>query len=404
MHSYTISQQLVLTAWQKVKANGGAAGVDNVSIASFEDNLDNELYKLWNRMSSGSYMAPPVKRVEIAKADGKTRPLGIPTVADRVAQMVVKMTLEPEWDVKFHPSSYGYRPHRDAKQAVQAARQYCWKYKWVIDLDIKGFFDNLDHEHVLKFVSGATQNPWCKLYIKRWLTSGVVMPEGQIIKADKGTPQGGVISPLLANLYLHKVFDSWMQKYFPQNPFERYADDVIVHCTSQREAEQLLACIAERMARFGLTLHPEKTKIVSCSTEKVPRQIPQSFDFLGFTFRKRRAMRKDGKLFTSFLPAVSNKAKKSIVRAMRAWNIRRYGRLTLEMVSKQLNPQIRGWLNYYGAFYPSALERIRSIIEMRLIRWVQCKYPKSRASSRRAGTWLKLVKQHNPSLFAHWFM
>jgi RNA-directed DNA polymerase len=402
MHSYSISKHLVYAAWLKVKANDGVAGADNVSLEMFENNLKNELYKLWNRMSSGSYMAPSVKRVEIDKGDGKTRPLGIPTVADRVAQMVVKMTLEPEWDHKFHPSSFGYRPRRSAHQAVAAAKRHCWKYTWVIDLDIKGFFDNLNHDQLQKFVAQATANPWCKLYIKRWITAGVQMQNGDIHKAEKGTPQGGVISPLLANLYLHKVFDSWMQKYFPQNPFERYADDVIIHCWTQQEAEQLLSAVSQRMQRFNLTLHPEKTKIVYCGQAKVARTIPQSFDFLGFTFRRRTARRKDGKLFPNFAPAISNKAKQSIVKTMREWNVKQLTFLSIVTLSKKLNPQIRGWLNYYGAFYPSALHGIREAIECRLYKWTKCKYPKKRSSRTQVFTWLKQIKQWRPNLFAHW--
>lgn len=402
MHSYSISKHLVYAAWLKVKANRGVAGADNVSIELFENNLKNELFKLWNRMSSGSYMAPPVKRVEIAKSDGKRRPLGIPTVADRVAQMVVKMTLEPEWDSKFHSSSYGYRPKRSAHHAVQAARANCWKYSWVIDLDIKGFFDNLSHDQLQKFVAQATDNSWCKLYIKRWITAGVQMPSGDIQQAEKGTPQGGVISPLLANLYLHKVFDSWMQKYFPQNPFERYADDVVCHCRTEREAQQLLGAISERMQRFDLTLHPEKTKIVYCGRGKIKRTLAQSFDFLGFTFRRRTARRKDGKLFPSFAPAISNKAKKAIVNTMRAWSVRRLSALSIVTLSKKLNPQIRGWLNYYGAFYSSALQGIREAIECRLTKWVKGKYPQKRSRRLKAYSWLKQIKQWRPTLFAHW--
>lgn len=402
MHSYSISKHLVYAAWLKVKANRGVAGADNVSIELFENNLKNELFKLWNRMSSGSYMAPPVKRVEIAKSDGKRRPLGIPTVADRVAQMVVKMTLEPEWDSKFHSSSYGYRPKRSAHHAVQAARANCWKYSWVIDLDIKGFFDNLNHDQLQKFVAQATDNSWCKLYIKRWITAGVQMPSGDIQQAEKGTPQGGVISPLLANLYLHKVFDSWMQKYFPQNPFERYADDVVCHCRTEREAQQLLGAISERMQRFDLTLHPEKTNIVYCGRGKIKRTLAQSFDFLGFTFRRRTARRKDGKLFPSFAPAISNKAKKAIVNTMRAWSVRRLSALSIVTLSKKLNPQIRGWLNYYGAFYSSALQGIREAIECRLTKWVKGKYPQKRSRRLKAYSWLKQIKQWRPTLFAHW--
>jgi RNA-directed DNA polymerase len=402
MHSYTISKWLVHGAWLRVKANGGAAGADNISIEMFENNLENELYKLWNRMSSGSYMAPPVKRVEIAKSDGKMRPLGIPTVADRVAQMVVKMTLEPQWDRKFHAFSYGYRPNRSAHHAVQAARQHCWKYKWAIDLDIKGFFDNLDHECLLKFVAEATDKPWCNLYIKRWIKADVVMPNGERVSVEKGTPQGGVISPLLANLYLHKVFDSWMQKYFPQYPFERYADDIIVHCETQKGAAHLLCFITERMKQFHLTLHPEKTKMVFCGTEKAPKTIPRQFDFLGFTFRRRGAKSKSGSLFTGFLPAISNKAKKSIASSMRQWKIRSHKPLTFAKLSRKLNPQIRGWLNYYGAFYITEMKRILYRIDLKLIKWIRCKYSKKLASPRRATAWLNQVKRQCPRLFAHW--
>lgn len=402
MHSYSLSKHVVYAAWLKVKANGGAAGADNISIQMFEHNLQDELYKIWNRMSSGSYMAPPVKRVEIEKSDGKTRALGIPTVADRVAQMVVKMTLEAQWDQKFHSSSYGYRPKRSAHQAVAAARQNCWKYPWVIDLDIKGFFDNLNHEQLQKFVAQATENPWCKLYIKRWITAGIHMPDGEIQHAGKGTPQGGVISPLLANLYLHKVFDSWMQKYFPSKPFERYADDVIIHCKTQQEAEQLLQAVSHRMQRFDLTLHPEKTKIVYCGRNKIERTTPQSFDYLGFTFRRRSARRKDGKLFPNFSPAISNKAKQKIVKTMREWDVRKLVSLSIVSLSKKLNPHIRGWLTYYGKFYPSALHDIREALEFRLCAWTRCKYPKNRSSRKQAFTWLKQIKQQRPTLFAHW--
>lgn len=403
MHSYSISKQLVYAAWLKVKANAGIAGADNVCIDMFENNLENELYKLWNRMNSGSYMAPPVRRVEIAKSDGKLRPLGIPTVADRVAQMVVKMTLEPEWDRKFHASSFGYRPRRSAHHAVQAAKINCWKYSWVIDLDIKGFFDNLNHDQLLKCVAQATDNPWCKLYIKRWITAGVQMPDGELHKTAKGTPQGGVISPLLANLYLHKVFDSWMQKYFPQNPFERYADDIVCHCRTEHEAEQLLSAISRRMQRFDLTLHPEKTKIVYCGRrKKIERTKTQSFDFLGFTFRRRTVKRKDGKLVPGFVPAISNKARKAIVNTMSEWKVRRLSRLSIVTLSKKLNPQIRGWFTYYGAFYPSAMQGIREVIECRLTKWVKGKYPQKRSRRLNAYSWLKQIKQWRPTLFAHW--
>lgn len=402
VHSYDISKGLVCEAWQRVKANKGAAGADGMSIRAFENNLEDELYKLWNRMCSGSYMASAVKRVEIAKSDGKTRPLGIPTVGDRVAQMVVKMTLEAEWDHKFHPSSFGYRPRRSAHQAVEAARSNCWKYGWAIDLDIKGFFDNLSHEHLMAFVARGTQNPWCRLYISRWIKAGVVMPNGEVRKSIKGTPQGGVISPLLANLYLHMVFDGWMQKYFPGNPFERYADDVIIHCRSREEAERLLKAVDQRMQRFDLTLHPEKTRIVRCSRYKKSGGFPESFDFLGFTFRRRTARRRDGKLFPGFSPAISNKAKQAIVKTMSEWNVGRLAMLSIFGLSKKLNPQIRGWFNYYGQFTPSALSGIGKTIDFHLGKWVRWKYPKRCAYHGQATSWLAPLRKERAHLFAHW--
>ena len=402
VRSYDISKGLVYAAWQQVKASNGAAGADGVGIGAFESNLDNELYKLWNRMSSGSYRAPAVKRVDIAKSDGKTRPLGIPTVGDRVAQTVVKMTLEAEWDYRFHPSSFGYRPARSAHQAVEAAKRNCWKYEWAIDLDIKGFFDNLSHEHLMAFVARGTRNPWCKLYISRWIKAGVVMPDGETRTSEKGTPQGGVISPLLANLYLHMVFDGWMQKYFPRNPFERYADDVIIHCRSRKEAETVLKSVDQRMQHFGLTLHPMKTRIVRCSRFKKPGTDPESFDFLGFTFRRRTARRGDGKLFPGFSPAVSNKAKQSIVKSMSEWSVERLTLLTIIGLSKRLNPQVRGWFNYYGKFYPSAMKGIGKVIDFHLGKWVRWKFPKRCAHHGRATEWLSPFRKSSAYLFAHW--
>ena len=226
---FIISKRLVYEAWKRIKANGGAHGVDSVSIEQFESDLSGNLYKIWNRMSSGSYFPPPVRRVEIPKDNGATRPLGIPTVGDRVAQMVVKMVFEPELEPIFHPDSYGYRPGKSAIQAVHQARQRCWKYAWVIDLDIKGFFDCLDHALLMKAVAKHTDCPWVRLYIRRWLAAPVIHSDGVVEERQSGTPQGGVISPLLANLYLHYALDAWMQRNYPAIPFERYADDVVVH-------------------------------------------------------------------------------------------------------------------------------------------------------------------------------
>ena len=401
---FEIPKALVWKAWLSVKANRGAAGADDQTIEDFEAERDKALYKIWNRMSSGCYMPPAVKRVEIAKSDGKLRPLGIPTVADRIAQTVVKSVLEPEWDPRFHPSSFGYRPKRSAHDAVRQARANCWKYAWVIDLDIKGFFDNLDHTLMLKAVRHMTDNPWAILYIERWLKAGIILPDGTCQLPQRGTPQGGVISPLLANLFLHYVFDQWMAQHHADVPFERYADDIIVHCHTLAQATMLHKAIGQRMAECGLSLHPDKTKVVCCDPRKMKANsdVPTQFDFLGFTFRKRAAKRVDGKLFTGFAPGISNRAKKAIVRRMRDWQMHTLTTCHIGELSRMFNAQVRGWLNYYGAFYKSAMSAILRVLDLRLINWARAKYRKHSDHFMRAVRWLLNVKRRHPTLFAHW--
>ena len=264
---FCITKRQVWEAYKRVKANKGAAGVDGQTIEKFAENLQDNLYKLWNRLTSGSYFPQPVLRVEIPKSDGGIRPLGIPTVADRIAQMVVKTYLEPELEKHFHPDSYGYRPGKSALDAVGMARQRCWKNDWVLDLDIKGFFDNIDHELMMRAVRAHTEEKWVLLYIERWLKAPIAMPDGAFIQPQKGTPQGGVASPLLANLFLHYAFDEWMKREYPGIPFERYADDAVCHCKSEAQAEQLKQALNVRMKDVGLELHPEKTKIVYCQDD-----------------------------------------------------------------------------------------------------------------------------------------
>ena len=298
---YCISKQKVWEAYEKVKANKGAAGIDGESIEEFEKNLKDNLYKIWNRMSSGSYFPPPVKIVEIPKSDGKKRKLGIPTVSDRIAQMVVKLYLEPKIDPHFHPDSYGYRPGKSALDAVGTTRQRCWRYDYVIDLDIKGFFDNLDHELVMKAMKKHTDSEWILLYIERWLKAPAQDAKGTIIQRDRGVPQGGVISPLIANLFLHYALDEWMKRKYPNNPFARYADDQVVHCKTEKEANELMKAIAERLAQCKLEMHPEKTKIVYCKDDDRRKRYPnESFDFLGYTFRARRSKNRVRKILYQF--------------------------------------------------------------------------------------------------------
>ena len=401
--SFDISTKIVGDAYKRVKANKGAAGVDNESLKDFEENLENNLYKIWNRMSSGSYFPPPVRTVEIEKDGTRKRKLGIPTVADRIAQMVVKLHLEPEIEPHFHPDSYGYRPGKSAIQAVGKARELCWQNDWVVDLDIKGFFDNLDHEITMELVRNHTDCKWILLYIERWLKAPAQLEDGTLCERTKGTPQGGVISPLLANLYLHYAFDKWMQENYPTIPFERYADDIILHCRSEKQAHWIKARIKERLAEFKLELHPKKTKIVYCKDGKRKgNHKNEKFVFLGYEFRPRQAKSKYGNLFLGFNPAVSKDAIKGMYQKIRNWQIQRKTSRTLHGIARYINPIVSGWINYYGSYCKSALYPIMSHINWKLVKWVARKYKRMNGSQRRATKWLSRIKKMEPSLFAHW--
>jgi group II intron reverse transcriptase/maturase len=401
---YDIPKDLIWEAYQRVKANRGAAGVDGESLEAFEKNLKGNLYKIWNRMSSGSYFPPPVRRVEIAKASGGTRPLSIPTVADRIAQTVVKMVLEPEVEPSFHPDSYGYRPGRSALDAVGRARERCWRYDWVIDLDIKAFFDSLDWELVERAVAHHTKLPWVRLYIARWLRAPVQKPDGTLEQRTKGTPQGGVASPLLANLFLHYAFDLWMQRNFPSVPFERYADDAIVHCGSERQAKMVLSAIRDRLAECGLELHPMKTKIVYCQdSDRRGKHEHIAFDFLGYTFQPRRAKNRYGKLFVSFLPAISNKAAKAIRTTIRGWRLASTrNNQSLEDLAQLINPVVRGWMNYYGRYYRSKCVLALRHVNLALAAWARWKHKRFKRKERESMHWLGRIARRDPNLFDLW--
>ena len=401
--SFSISKKVIGEAYKRVKANKGAAGVDNESLEDFEENLENNLYKIWNRMSSGSYFPPPVRTVEIKKDETRKRKLGIPTVADRIAQMVVKIYLEPGIEPHFHSDSFGYRPGKSAIQAVGKAREWCWKDDWVLDLDIKGFFDNLDHEITMKLLEKHTDLKWITLYIERWLKAPAQQKDGTLCQRIKGTPQGGVISPLLANLYLHYAFDKWMQENYSTIPFERYADDIIVHCRSEKQAHWIKARIKERLAAFKLELHPKKTKIIYCKDGKRKGNYKnEKFDFLGFEFRPRQAKSKYGNFFLSFNPAVSKVAIKRMYQEIRDWQLQRKTGRTLEEIAQHINPIVSGWLNYYGKYYKSALYPIRNHLNRKLVKWAIRKYKRMKGSQRRATKWLKKIKKKEPNLLAHW--
>lgn len=403
--SFQIDKHAVMEAYRHVKANRGAAGIDSQSIEDFAGNLKGNLYKIWNRMSSGSYFPPPVKRVTIPKKDGGERHLGVPTVSDRIAQMVVKMHLEPKVEPHFHSDSYGYRPKKSALDAVGKARERCWRFDWVIDLDIKGFFDNIDHELMMRAVRRYTDCRWVLLYLERWLKAPVQLEDGTLQQRDRGTPQGGVISPLLANIFLHLAFDDWMGKQHPDVPFERYADDIVVHCVSEQQAREVLESIRNRLKDCKLGLHPDKTCIVYCKSSGRKGKYPKiSFDFLGFTFRPRRAINKRGKCFTGFLPGVSRSAQRSMRDYLRSLRLHLRSDLSLEEIAAMINPVIRGWINYYGRFYKSALYPLFLSLNRILSKWAGRKYKKLRFRKAKTGRWLRAITGRNPKLFAHWSM
>jgi RNA-directed DNA polymerase len=402
---FAIPKQLVWEAYRRVAANKGAPGLDGQSVAAFEADLRNNLYKIWNRMSSGTYFPPPVRAVEIPKPHGGgTRVLGVPTVADRVAQTVAALALEPRMESIFHPDSYGYRPRRSALDALARCRQRCQKRNWVVDLDVQKFFDSVDHDLMVKAVQ-ANVTPaqrWVVLYVKRWLTAPLALPDGTLQARERGTPQGSAVSPVLANLFLHYAFDSWLAREFPAVEFERYADDAVVHCVTERQALQVRNALAARMEEVGLRLHPAKTRIVYCKDDNRRGSYEHtSFTFLGYQFRARSVRSKRGMLFTAFTPAISPQALKKISREVRSWRIHTRTRHGLHDLAGRINPVVRGWMNYYGRFTPAALHPLLKRINGYLVRWARRKYRRL-APFKRAYRWWNNLVARNRHLFAHW--
>ncbi len=402
--SFVISKKVVLEAWEDVRSNQGGAGVDGETIEEFERDLSGNLYRVWNRLSSGSYMPPAVRAVQVPKKHALgVRVLGVPTVADRVAQTVVKRHLEPGVEPYFHPDSYGYRPGRSAHDAVGVCRERCRKYDWVIDLDYQSFFDSIDHELMLKAVAAHTKERWILLYVERWLKAPTQQEDGTVVARDRGTPQGSAISPILANIFLHHAFDAWMAREFRGAPFERYADDVVVHCISERHAQNVLDAITKRIESLGLTLNSGKTRIVYCKRSKRKGSHEhERFDFLGFTFRPRCARTGQGELFTGFLPAISDDAAKKIRRTIKRWRIHLWTGTPLTEIAREINQTVHGWVNYYGRFYPSMLAKSLTSIDRYLVRWAMRKYKRLKGHTMRAWEFLAGVFARQPKLFAHW--
>lgn len=396
-----ITREEVQRAFKRVKSNGGSAGIDEQSINDYEAKLDDNLYKLWNRLASGSYFPPSVKEVEIPKKDGKMRKLGIPTVGDRIAQTVIKERIEPIFEKEFHTQSYGYRPGKSCHQAIAEARKNCWQYDWVVDLDIKGFFDNIDHNLLMLAIDRHITEKWVKMYLKRWLEMPTEMKNGEIKYRDgKGTPQGGVVSPLLANLFLHYVFDKWLMINYPTIKFERYADDIIVHCATLEQAEMLLESIRKRMSECKLELHPDKTKIVYCKDKNRKGNYKNiSFNFLGYTFQPRESKSK-GEIFLGFDCAISRSNRVKIVEKIRDMKIHRRTVSTIEEIAQVLNPKIQGWINYYGKFKKHAMRGVFYCLNERLVVWTKNRYKSLNWNESYVQIREEIKKR--PKLFAHW--
>ncbi len=401
---FLISKSLVLSAYKLVKSNSGTSGVDQQTLDDFDLNLKDNLYKIWNRMSSGSYFPPAIRAVPIPKKTGGERILGIPTVSDRIAQMVVKLTFEPLVEAHFHPDSYGYRPSRSALDAVGITRQRCWQYDWVLEFDIKGLFDNIDHELLMKAVTKHTDNKWVILYLERWLKAPMQMPDGTCTARNKGVPQGGVISPVLSNLFLHYAFDMFMSRNFPQVKWCRYADDGVVHCRNEEEALHIRDILEKRFKECQLELHLDKTKIIYCKDAKRRKDYPHTFfTFLGYDFRRRMTVnRNSGRHFLAFTPAVSKSALKSMHAKIRGYKIHRRTQHSLEYIAKELNPILRGWFNYYGQYTPSALRSFKWYLDRKLAAWAMRKYKKLKGHKVMAVLFIQRIKGTNPNLFAHW--
>jgi RNA-directed DNA polymerase len=399
---FAVPKLLVWEAWRRVKANQGAPGVDGQDLAEFEADLKNNLYRIWNRMSSGTYFPPAVMAVEIPKPHGDgVRVLGVPTIADRVAQTTVAMWLEPLVEPRFHQDSYGYRPKKSAHDALGVCRERCWKYDWVIDLDVQKFFDEVPWDLMTKAVQTVTDARWVLLYVKRWLVAPLQHPHGVLEQRTRGTPQGSAVSPVLANLFMHYAFDAWMVREFPDSPFERYADDVIVHCASRAQAEAVLARIAARLNEVGLRLHPDKTRIVYCKDSNRQGEHEHiSFTFLGYCFRPRQA-RARGVNFTSFVPAISPEAIKAKSARLRKMRIHMRTDLTVNDLARWLNPIVAGWMRYYGRFYRSALNPLLLRLSIYLRRWAGNKYKRLQTYKRYKRWWAGLIDRQ-PTLFAHW--
>jgi group II intron reverse transcriptase/maturase len=394
----------VVDAYGKVKRGGKATGIDRESWSDFEKRLQDNLYVIWNRLASGTYFPSAVREVEIPKKDGKTRKLGIPTLRDRIAQEVVRKYMEQRIDHLFHVNSYGYRPLKSASQAIEEVRQNCKTTDWVIDLDISKFFDEISHELMLKAVAHVIEDKWVSMYVKRWLEMKIVNKAGEETdRGGKGTPQGGVISPLLANLYLHFALDKWLEKKDAEVRFVRYADDMVIHCRSKEEAEGLLEEIKLRLQTVALRLNEQKTQIVYCKDyRRTEKQSKIQFGFLGFSFQPRRSQSKLNKhrSYTAFTAEISKANQKKIAEAIKTTVDWRITQVEIQTIAEKLNSRLRGWINYFGLYGKASLRKTLLLLERRLVKWIQNKYKIKTVKA--AFDKLFSIKKQDQRLFYHW--
>ena len=400
-----VTREMVTRAYHQVKRKGGSSGVDGQSLSVFERQLSNNLYKIWNRMSSGSYFPPAVKEVEIPKPNGQKRPLGIPTVGDRVAQTVVKKHIEERLEQVFDEYSYGYRPSRSAHDALKQVRKNCWNYDWVIDLDIERFFDSIAHTLLLQAVEKHVEEKWVKLYLQRWLAMPIEKSNGERVdRQGKGTPQGGVLSPLLANLFLHYVLDKWLRKHHPRVKFVRYADDIIIHCASQAQAEELLEQVSKRLVACQLSVNTTKTQLVYCKDyQRNGAHQHVRFDFLGYSFYPIRFRSQlDGRIRLGFSPAISKTSSKRLLEEVKSLKEFSSTRITLEEIAKELNPKLSGWIQYYGHYKRYKMRRVLYFLDKRVAHWLRKRYKRVKRSFKKGYTMLSRIYRENPHLFYHW--
>ncbi|MGQ7848830.1 group II intron reverse transcriptase/maturase [Granulosicoccus sp. 3-233] len=400
---FDIPKRLVWEAYKRVKANRGAAGVDQQSITDFDCKRDKNLFRIWNRMASGSYFPPPVKSVRISKKDGGVRTLGVPTVSDRIAQTAVTLWLEPMLEPVFHDDSYGYRRGKSAHDAIAATRWRCWKSDWVLEYDIRGLFDNINHELLLKALRHHCAERWVLLYVERWLVAP--MQEGEFVSGERsvGTPQGGPLSPVLANLFLHYALDNWLSTQHSNIPFCRYADDGILHCKTKAQATIMLNRLSARLNSCGLELHPKKTRIVYCKDSKRRGTHEHTqFDFLGYSFRPRRVVDGYGRVRCGFTPAVSRSSMTAMRQRARNWRLQLQSSLSIDELAQVMAPRVRGWINYYCRFRGSEFQPVAEHLNRIIVRWAMRKFKRLRGHKHRAFAWLEKVKKDRPNLFVHW--